>query len=221
MQRNTLRFAWLVCALGITTMAFAQTQRQTIRGEVTRFDAGTLHVKSATGQDVPVVIPDNVRIGVRAPATLASIKPGSFIGTTASARPDGTLLASEVHIFPESMRGTGEGHRPMASVPGSTMTNATVSGVSGAAAKPRGTMTNATVANVGGAGNARTLKLTYAGGQQTVVVPDNVPVVTVEPGDRASLSPGAHVIVYAVVNANGKLAAERISVGRNGSVPPI
>ena len=221
MHRNAIRFTWLVCALGITAIAFAQTPRQTIRGEVTALDGGTLHVKSTTGQDVPLVITDNARIAVRAPATLASIKPGSFIGTTANPRPDGTLLASEVHIFPESMRGTGEGHRPMASAPGSTMTNATVSGVSSPASKPGGTMTNATVANIGGAGNGRMLKLTYAGGQQTVFVPDDVPVVLVEAGSRASLSPGAHVIVYASLDADGKLAADRISVGRNGSTPPI
>jgi hypothetical protein len=161
-------------------------------------------------------------VGVRAPASLDAIKPGSFIGTAATPGPNGTLIASEVHIFPESMRGTGEGHRPMPTMPGSTMTNATVAGVSGTpGGKGRGTMTNATVENVGAAGKARTLKLTYKGGEQTVVVPDKTPIVTVESGSRASLVPGAHVIVYAQRDANGALSAQRISVGKNGSVPPI
>lgn len=221
MNRKFIRFAAMACALGVAGVALAQSTTQMIRGDVAAIDGANLRVKSSSGQEVQVLVPDSARVSVRLPATLAAIKPGSYVGTTASARPDGTLLASEVHIFSEAQRGTGEGHRPMATVPGSTMTNATVAGVSGAAAPPRGTMTNATVANVGAAGNARTLKLTYPGGEQTVVVPDNVPVVTSEPGTRASLSPGAHVLVYAARNADGKLTAQRISVGRNGSVPPI
>lgn len=221
MNRNTLRFAALVCALGFAAAALAQATTQMVRGDVAAMNGTDLRVKSPTGQEVQVVVPDTVRVSVRVPAPLSAIKPGSFIGTTASARPDGTLVASEVHIFTEAQRGTGEGHRPMATMPGSTMTNATVAGVAGAAAKPPGTMTNATVANVGAAGGARTLKLTYRGGEQTVVVPESVPVVTSEPGTRALLSPGAHVLVYAARNADGKLTAQHISVGRSGSVPPI
>ena len=158
---------------------------------------------------------------MRAPTSIDAIKPGTFIGTAAKPGPNGTLVASEVHIFPETMRGTGEGHRPMSTLPGSTMTNATVAGVSPSASSGRGTMTNATVEKVGEAGKGRTLKLTYKGGEQTVFVPGNVPVVTVEDGSRASLAPGEHVIVYAQRDTNGDLAAQRISVGKNGSVPPI
>ena len=160
-------------------------------------------------------------MSLRVPATIDAIKPGAFVGTAATPGPNGTLVASEVHIFPEALRGTGEGHRPMPTLPGSTMTNATVSGVTSSASKARGTMTNATVENVGAAGKGRTLKLTYKGGEQTVFVPENVPVVLVEAGSRASLSPGEHVIVYAKRDASGGLAAQRISVGKYGSVPPI
>jgi hypothetical protein len=82
-------------------------------------------------------------------------------------------------------------------------------------------MTNATVDKIGQAGKGRTLKLKYKGGEQTVFVPQDAPVVTVEAGSRASLAPGEHVIVYARRNAGGELAAQRISVGKNRSVPPI
>ena len=220
MKRMTIRLVAIMYALGFAAVAFAQSTH-TIRGEVAAVEGNELHVKSATGQERDVKLPERARIGIRAPAKLDEIKPGDFVGTTASPGPGGVLVASEVHIFPESMRGTGEGHRPMATVPGSTMTNATVAGVSGAPSKASSTMTNATVANVGAAAKGRTLKLKYKGGEQTVFVPDNVPVVTVETGSRASLTPGAHVIVYASQAPSGGMTATRVSVGKNGSVPPI
>jgi len=219
MKRQLLRFTALAFGLGFAAVGVAQSS-QTLRGHVGAVEGNTLHLESAAGQDTIVELPDSARVTLRVPATLDAIKPGTFVGTAATPGPNGTLVASEVHIFPESRARTGEGHRPMPGLPGSTMTNATVAGVSATPADP-GTMTNATVENVGSAGNARTLRLTYQGGEQTVVVPDKTPIVTVAAGSRASLTPGAHVIVYAQRAANGALTAQRISVGANGSVPPI
>ena len=132
------------------------------------------------------------------------------------------LYASEVHIFPESMRGTGEGHRPMDTGPGNTMTNATVSSVAAAKAdaRPGNTMTNATVAQVARGELDRRLTLTYPGGEKVVTVPVNTPIVMVEPADRSMLTPGAHVIVYATRQADGSLSADRITIGKNGFIPP-
>ena len=220
MMGNTLRFAALAFTLCFGVVEAAQSP-QVLRGDIAGVDRNSLHLKSMAGQETTVKLPDDVRVSLRVPAKLDDIKPGTFVGTAATPGPNGTLVASEVHIFPESMRGTGEGHRPMDTMPGSTMTNATVSGVSPSSSKGSGTMTNATVANVGAAGKGRTLKLTYKGGEQTVLVPDHTPIVKVEAGSRASLVPSEHVIVYAMRDTSGDLAAQRISVGANGSVPPI
>jgi hypothetical protein len=220
MKRSFVRFVAFAFTLAFGSVGLAQST-QTLRGDIGAVEGKTLHLRSPAGRDTIVRLPDDARVSLRVPASLDAIKPGSFVGTAATPGPHGTLVASEVHIFPESMRGTGEGHRPMPSMPGSTMTNATVAGVSGVPAKGRGTMTNATVENVNTAGKARTLKLTYKGGEQTVLVPDKTPIVMVEAGDRASLTPGAHVIVYAKRDPDGALEAQRISVGKNGSVPPI
>jgi Domain of unknown function (DUF5666) len=220
MTGNRLRFVAWAFALGVGAVQAAQSP-QVLRGDIIGVDAHSLHLKSTAGQETTVKLPDDVRVSLRVPAKLDDIKPGTFVGTAATPGPNGTLVASEVHIFPEAMRGTGEGHRSMPTMPGSTMTNATVSGVSSGAAKGHGTMTNATVANVGNAGKGRTLKLTYKGGEQTVLVTDQTPVVRVEEGSRTSLAPSEHVIVYAMRDPNGDLAAQRISVGANGSVPPI
>jgi hypothetical protein len=108
-------------------------------------------VKSDTGQLVTVRLVDNVRVSARSGADLYAITPNAFVGTTAIPQPDGTLLAVDAHVFPESMRGTGEGHRPMDTEPGSTMTNATVTSVAMAGrAASHNTLTNAVVASASG-----------------------------------------------------------------------
>ena len=213
----------LATVLLFPAAAFAQAQAvpERLRGDVVALDGKTLKLRTDDGQIRAVLLAPDVRISGRSRADLAAIGPGAFIGTTATPQADGTLAAVEVHIFPESMRGTGEGHRPMAALPGSTMTNATVTAVgAAAAAAPRNTMTNATVANVASAGASRRITLRYAGGEQTVVVAASVPVVMVEPGDASLLVPGAHVLVNLVAGSAGTPTADRITVGKNGLVPP-
>ncbi len=222
MIRMDFRMLALAALLAVAGAVQGQPAVQRIPGDVVALDGATLKVKTGSGQVVSVRLAKDARISARSAADLARIAPGYFIGTTAVAQADGMLVASEVHIFPESMRGTGEGHRPMATVPGSTMTNATVTTVAAAKpAAPRSTMTNATVADVAATGGGRRLTLKYKDGEKVVVVGDGVPVVMVEPGDASLLVPGAHVLVTATKELDGSLVTDRVSVGRNGLVPPI
>ena len=212
----------VVSVLAIAPPAYGQVTSQRIRGDVVAVHGKDLDVKTSAGQMVTVRMADNVRVSARSAASPDALATGAFIGTTAVEQPDGTLKAVEVHVFPESMRGTGEGHRPMDTEPGSTMTNATVTNVTAAPkSAPRSTMTNATVANVAPGGSARKLTLQYKGGEKTVVVGDGVPVVMVEAGDPSMLVPGAHIVVTAAKQLDGTLTTDRISVGKNGIVPPI
>ena len=209
----------VVIAVLLAGAAQAQSPTRKIAGDVVKVDGDKLEVKSTAGQVVDVKLTDKVRLSARSPTDASKLTRGEFVGATAVPQADGTLRASEVHIFAESMRGTGEGHRPMDNDPGSTMTNATIANVGGAA--QRNTMTNATVADVAGTSGERRLILSYKGGEKTIVVPENVPILTVEPADRSLLAPGTHVIVYAAPQADGALAAERVSIGKNGYVPPL
>jgi hypothetical protein len=136
------------------------------------------------------------------PTDITSIQPGSFVGTAAMPRPDGKLEALEVVVFPESARGTGEGHYPWD-------------------LKPESTMTNATVANLVRSTGGRTLTLRYKDGEKTVVVPEGVPIVTLGPGDRSLIVPGAKVFIVAETFENGDLVVRRLLVGRNGFQPPM
>lgn len=171
-----------------------------IRGAVTAFDGHLLHVKTREGKPLALSVPADARINVLSPLKMSDIKPGSFVGVTAVLRM-GALQALEVHIFPEAMRGTGEGHYGWDLLPGSTMTNANVDAI--------------VTAN-----NGETLKLSYQGGSQEIVVPDGTPVITFTPATAALLKPTAQVFIIARQDEGG-LTALRILVGSVGIKPPM
>ena len=222
MPKSAVYVLSIGCLLALAGSAHGETSRERIHGDVIALRGHDLELKAGAGQIVRVRLADHVRVSARSAANLGAIAPGAFIGTTAIPQPDGTLSAVEVHIFPESMRGTGEGYRPMDAMPGGTMTNATVTNVAATGkAGARNTMTNATVANVAASGPGRRITLKYKGGEKTVVVGTSVPVVMIEPGDASMLVPGAHVLVTATKRPDGSLVSERVAVGRNGLVPPI
>lgn len=183
------------------SLAAAQTPAR-IRGSIETLDGQVLTVKSREGATVSVRLAENSAVVALTKAALADIRPGVFVGTAAVRQADGTFRAQEVVVFPESARGTGEGHYPWDLTPESTMTNATV---------------DAVVNRVDGP----VLTLKYKGGEVQVVVPPGAPIVTFGPGDRTLLAPGAHVFVPATRQADGTITATRVLVGRDGLVPPM
>jgi hypothetical protein len=196
-----LIFAGAIVAVS-SAFALAQPAQTTrLRGTIEKVEGSTLTVKPATGADVKLALTGDARIIAVLKASMADIKQGTFLGSAAMPQPDGSQKALEVHIFPEQMRGTGEGHRPYAPVANSTMTN----GTSGAA-----------VAGVSGS----TITVTYKGGEKKIVVPPNTPIVRYEIGNAADLKPGAHFTVLAAAKKpDGSYEANRINVGRDGVTP--
>jgi len=176
-----------------------------IRGTIVRVDATTLVVQDRSGEVVSLARSAGMAVSEVYPIKLSDIKRGSFIGTAAMPQADGSQKALEVVVFPEAARGTGEGHRPWDLLPQSTMTNATVADLAAAPRSVRG---------------GQQLRLTYNGGEKTVVVPPDVPVVTFRPGTESLLVPGAKVLVNAQ-EKNGTPTALRVTAGRNGFAPPM
>ena len=189
-------------ALAVAAPVSAQPSTQRIRGDVASIEGTKLQVRTRTNQFVNVDLADNYAVSAVVRLTPDAIKQGSFVGAASMPQADGTLRALEVLVFPESGRGSGEGHYPWDLRPGSMMTNATVAEVIGI-----------------DAGRRMTLK--YKDGQQTVVVPPDVPIVTFEPGNREMVVPGAHVMFNATIRPDGSLGASRIAVGKDGLVPPM
>ncbi|MGY3369279.1 hypothetical protein ACVWZL_006404 [Bradyrhizobium sp. GM2.4] len=173
-----------------------------VRGTIESVNGDTMQVKARSGEDVKLHIASDVNVSGITRISLADIKPGSFVGATTVPGPDGGANAVEVHVFPESMRGTGEGSRPYDLKPNSSMTNATVS--------------ESVVGNDG-----HTLLVKYKDGEKKVFVADNTPVVTFVPGDRSDLKAGAKVIAFMKQLPDGSFETNRVSVGRDGLTPPM
>jgi hypothetical protein len=181
--------------------ALAQSAPTGVRGTITALSGDTLKVHTRDGKDVDVKLASDTPIRGVALANVADIKPDSYVGSAAVPQADGTLKALEVHVFPASMRGSGDGHRPWDLGQNSTMTN--------------GTVGNLVVSN------GRTITVKYQNGEKKIVIPPDVPIVSLEVGDRSLLVPGAHVVLFAHQEADGSLAANFISAGKNGVVPPM
>jgi hypothetical protein len=171
------------------------------RATIDQVSGDSMSVTSRSGEKMIVTLTANTMVVAIVPTRLEDIVSGSFIGSAAMPQPDGTQRALEIHVFPESMRGTGEGHRPFDLQPQSTMTNGTVGSVTGS--------------------TGRTLTVTYQGGEKTIVVPPDTPIVAFEPGTRAMLAAGAHIILIGTRAEDGGIAAARILVGKDGLIPPM
>ncbi len=203
----------------------APAKEEHVRGTIAAVQGDTVTVASPDGRTRTTLrLAERTRVSRATKADLNAIKKDGYVGVTAVEAPGGTLRALEVHVFPESARGTGEGHRPWDLKPGTTMTNATVSTLEGSAAKGASagsSMTNATVSDVAGAAGGKKLELTYQGGKQTVIVPPGVPVVRLEPADRAAIRQGERVFAAGARQPDGSVAVDRMVVGQNGAAPPM
>jgi hypothetical protein len=205
--------ACLVLPVGIATAQSpapspSAAQPARLRGVVNSVSATTLEMTLRDGAKATATLPENLRVSEMRSAKLSDIQAESYVGSAAVPQPDGTLRALQVTIFPPAARGAGEGHRPWDLVGNSTMTNGTV-----------GSMTTGTVGSVGG-GQDVVLTVRYAGGEQRILVPEDVPVVTFGPGERAMVVPGAQIILSGSRAADGSVTATSITVGKDGLVPP-
>ncbi len=195
--------ALLIAAVSAAAIAQAPANPPVrIRGTVEKIDGTNLTIKANNGQSMNVKLADNYVVMGVAKARLADVASGKFIGTTTVGERDGALVALEVHIFPENMRGTGEGHYDWD-------------------LRPDSKMTNANVANVVTMGKDRVLTVQYKGGEKKVLVPENAVIVSFTPTERSELKPGAKVFTVTQRQPDGNLTAARVNVGLKGQVPPM
>jgi hypothetical protein len=171
-----------------------------IRGTIERIDGPAYVIKSRDGSELKLTLTDNPLYVAISPSTMADIKPGMFVGSAGMMQPDGTQKAIEVHIFPESMRGTGEGHYDWDLKPQSKMTNGNV---------------EQAVTGVDGP----VLSVKYKEGEKKLVVTPETVVVTYVPGNKDEVKPGTKVFVAAKKQPDGTFQAPRITYGRNGAGP--
>lgn len=200
-----------ILAAGVTAAALsfaclaAQAQsgeKVSVRGTVVSLDGAALVVHSREGADVAIRLAGDFSIVGIVKASMTDIKPGVFIGTASMPQTDASLRALEVVVFPEAMRGVGEGHFPWD-------------------LKPSSTMTNATVGNSVDGVDGRTVTLSYKGGEKTITIPAQVPIVTVGKADKTDITSGAVVFVPTQRQPDGALESHVVIVGKDGAVPPM
>jgi hypothetical protein len=183
--------------------SLAQEAPRRVRGTIERVDGASLAVKMRDGSTLTIKLKDNATVAAVVSATLADIKPGTYVGIAAMPQPDGSQRALEVHIFPESMRGVGDGHRPWDLQPESTMTNGNV---------------EQQVTSVEG----QTLKIKYKDGEKSVAVPSQTQIVAFQPAGAPDLKAGQKIFVAAATKlADGSYEAARIAFGKDGLTPPM
>jgi hypothetical protein len=200
----------IVCTLGFAAAALAASslpagaqETVRVRGTIERLDGPVYVVKARDGAELKITLMDNGVLIAIVKASLADIKPGLFVGSTGMPQPDGSQKAVEVHIFPETMRGTGEGHYAWDLAPNSTMTNANV---------------EESAASVDG----QVLTLKYKNGEKKILVTPQTAIVTYNPGDKADLKPGTKVFIGAAKKQpDGTLQAARINYGKDGVAPAM
>jgi len=192
----------MIAFVALVTPAPAQDQPMRVRGTVDRVDDGFYIIKARNGGELKVKLADNAMVVALVKASLADVKQGSYIGVSGMPQPDGSQKALEIHIFPEAMRGTGDGHRPWDLQPSSTMTNGAVEQTSASA-------------------EGQVLTLKYKDGEKKIVVPADCPIVSYMPGDKSELKPGVAIFIAAAQKQpDGTLLTPRVNVGR-GTAPPM
>lgn len=192
-----------VITLGVTFSVSAQAQspQTRLRGEIEKAEGDTLMIRTTDGVDARVVLASGYSVGGVVKATTADVRKGGYIGVGARPQADGSLMAIQVFIFPESMRGTGEGHKPWGVLPETTMTNATVAD---------------TVSRVDGAN----LVLNYPGGEQKVVINPDANIIMAAPAQASELVKGAQVAMSATKQADGSYTANRVTIAKAGAKLP-
>ncbi|GJD33231.1 metal ABC transporter permease [Methylobacterium aerolatum] len=226
MRKNlTLRLAaaGLIGLAGVT----AASALERVRGTIDKADASSLTLKTETGTETIALT--GAKVVSVVPSSLDQIKEGTFIGT--ATKGENPMTALEVVLFPEAMRGTGEGHYAWDAITDHTagtgskvksaMTNGTVKAETSGGPKVKSAMTNGTVKADKATGGERTLTVAYdKDGSKQIVVPSSAPIVAFEPADNSALKPGAKV--FAVVDkTGGKLDGKLVAVGKDGLTPPM
>ena len=199
----TLRaFAAILALLAVTSIANAQGTAR-LRGTVDRMEGSMYVMKLRDGTEAKVALAENGGVVAIIKASLSDIKQGSFVGAAGMPQADGSQKAIEIHIFPEAMRGTGEGHYPWDLRPQSTMTNGNV---------------EQTVVGVDG----QLLTLKYKDGEKKILVTPDTMIVTYVTGDKSEIAPGTKIFIFgAKKQADGTFQTPRINYGKNGLGPPM
>lgn len=192
----------LLAGLPASAQTAADDTRVRVAGTIEAVNGDTLTVNTPDGQKRTVTASPDLQVYGIENRRMTDIKPGDFVASGGVRGTDGKIHAVDVRIFPEALRGVGEGQRPWN-------------------VRPEGVMTNATVGTVSRSGEGGVVHVTYKDGQSEFTVDPDVPILAYVPADRTLLKPGATVVATATKAPDGSLHISRITAEKNGVKPPI
>jgi len=201
---NMKQFLFSMLGLGlaiVSGVAAAESPITRVRGTIEQATDESFQLKTRDGKSITVKLTAGTRVVGVTHAEISDIKPDSYVGSAAVPQPDGTLKALEVSVLDPAMRGVGDGQVDYDLAPSSKMTNGAVGDLAGT--------------------DGRTMTVKYRGGEKKIVVPSDVPIIALAPGDRGLLQTGVHAVVYAPKSDDGALSAAVVLAGQNGLVPPL
>jgi hypothetical protein len=194
MTRRALGAAVIVLSLSASAALAQQPGR--IRAQIEKADGGMLVLKTREGTTMNAKVDDKSRVTALVKASLADIKPDTWIGIAGIPKPDGSIEAFSIHIPPAALRGQGEGERPWDARPGSTMTNSYF---------------QSAVAGKDGS----TLTVKNKDGEKKVTISAATVIAKAVSADRAELKPGAQIIIFGQEKqADGTILIKSMYVGR-------
>jgi hypothetical protein len=231
-QLSVLTF--LITALFAATALAASNQPQRLRGTIHSFSNDQLLLHTRNGKTKKVALNDNTTYVYVVKSSLSAVKQHKYVGiaTKKNQKKNGKLVALEVVVFPESMRGAGEGHYSWDKLPApgksgkmvsSSMTNGSVQSTGSGSTSGKlvsSSMTNGNVKSSQTKHGAKVLTVAYKGGKKHIIIPSDAPIVTFKKADHSALEKGAKVFAMAAGN-NGQLTAKLVAVGKNGLQPPM
>jgi hypothetical protein len=201
--QNWRSLAVAAFALATTLGAAGAQETVRVRGTLERMDGDAYIIKTREGNEYKVMLADNPMVVANVKASMADIKPGSYVGVTGMPQADGSQRAVEVHIFMESMRGTGEGHYPWD-------------------LQPQSTMTNGNVEQAVTAVDGQDITIKYKDGEKKIAVVPQTSIVSYAIGDKAEIKPGTKIFIAAAKKQpDGSLLTPRINYGKDGITPPM
>jgi len=196
--------AALALAAGFAVVSVsAQAQNVRVRGTIEKVDGDVVTVKSRDNTELKLKLKDNAAVRGVVKASLADVKAGNNVAITSRPRPDGTLQAVELRVFPPNQP-FNSFHGDWDLMPNSFMTNGAL---------------QTSVAGVDG----QMLTVDYKAGDKTeqkkiLITPQTIIATTVA-ASKADLKPGLHVFVAGAPKLpDGSLDVAAIQVEKE--IPP-
>ena len=203
-------------AMAVHSVAHAEeAEPDHVRGQIQNVDGSSLTLKTSDGKSLRLAFAEKTGVFTLSKANYSSVDFGQYVGSVAirldlespivRATPRETISwlyqCHEIRIIDEKLRGIAVGFKKWDFPKGSSVTHGWVDDM-----------------------DSRVVSIKYGPTQDEesdVLVGKDAPVTRMSPGERGDVKAGAHAFIGAKKDADGKLGAVFVFVGKDGLVPSL